>query len=63
MLASFFVSSCVCVCGNCNAQKGHAKIQFLDHLSVELQENRAFEVNANTATSVSAVVWNFFGPR
>ena len=41
------------------AQKGHAKIQFLDHLSVELQENRAFEVNANMATSVSAVVWDF----
>ena len=51
-----FLSHPVCVCGNCNAQKGHAKIQFLDHLSVELQENRAFEVNANTATSVSAVV-------
>ena len=56
MLASFFLSHPVCVCGNCNAQKGHAKIQFLDHLSVELQENRAFEVNANMATSVSAVV-------
>ena len=54
-----FLSHPVCVCGNCNAQKGHAKIQFLDHLSVELQENRAFEVNANTATSVSAVVWDF----
>ena len=44
------------VCENCNVQKSHAKIQFLDHLSVELRENRAFEVNANTAISVSAVV-------
>ena len=46
----------LCVVCNCNAQKSHAKIQFLDHLIVELQENCAFEVNANTATSVSAVV-------
>ena len=40
------------------AQKGHAKIQFLDHLGVELQENRASEVNSNMATSVSCVVQN-----